>query len=56
MDFREVCLSKEQLTFKHYCDDAVLEIYLDHKFQWPQEGLTHMFNSYAFMDFNKVQP
>ena len=20
------------------CDDAVLEIYLDHKFQWPQEG------------------
>ena len=21
------------------CDDVVLEIYLDHKFQWPQEGL-----------------
>ena len=21
------------------CDGAVLEIYLDHKFQWPQEGL-----------------
>ena len=23
-----------------YCDGAVLEIYLDHKFQWPQEGLS----------------
>ena len=21
------------------CDSVVLEIYLDHKFQWPQEGL-----------------
>ena len=21
------------------CDGVVLEIYLDHKFQWPQEGL-----------------
>ena len=22
------------------CDGAVLQIYLGHKFQWPQEGLT----------------
>ena len=21
------------------CDGVVLEIYLDHKFEWPQEGL-----------------
>ena len=23
----------------HYYDGVVLKIYLDHKFQWPQEGL-----------------
>ena len=23
------------------CDGVVLEIYLDHKFQWPQEGLNY---------------
>ena len=26
---------------KIYCDGVVLEIYLDHKFEWPQEGLNY---------------
>ena len=28
------------------CDGVVLEIYLDHKFQWPQEGLNCEFLAY----------
>ena len=29
-----------------HCDGVVLEIYLDHKFQWPQEGLNCEFLAY----------
>ena len=25
----------------NYCNSVVLKIYLDHKFQWPQEGLNY---------------
>ena len=29
-----------------HCNGVVLEIYLDHKFQWPQEGLNYEYFAY----------
>ena len=37
--YLEIFDTENHMKFEiRICDDAVLEIYLDHKFQWPQEG------------------
>ena len=37
--FSRPCWDTSTLSKVLNCDGVVLEIYLDHKFQWPEEGL-----------------
>ena len=42
----ERIMLKQMSEYFEICDGVVLEIYLEHKFQWPQEGLNCEFLAY----------